>query len=104
MPSESRVIKFTDRELLEAVAAYCVKSARLAPGAAITSPLVSNEGEIKLSFEPSPSGPVVTLRQNEILAAIILYCGQRRIPIPRRSIKSLRVANGGLSLHLETPR
>jgi len=103
MPAESRIVRFTDKEILEAVTAYCVKTARLAPGIRVTSPLVSNDGEIKLSFEPVPAGPIVTLHESELLSAIILYCNQRHIPISRRSVKSLSVTKNSFSLHMETP-
>ena len=56
MASESRVITFTDAEILQAVAAFCVTTGRLALNTKLMSPVVTNEGEIRLSFDLDPTG------------------------------------------------
>ena len=104
MATESRTITFSDSEIMQAVTSYCVKTGRIAPHVRMTSPLVTNDSEIKFSFDPLPAGARVTLNENEVLSAIILFCNEHGIPIARRSTKSLQIARDTFSLHLTTPR
>jgi hypothetical protein len=104
MAVESRTITFTDPEILQAVTAYCIKNGRIGSGVKISSPLVTNDGEIRLSFDPVPIGDRITLHEGELLSAMILYCKDQGIPIARRSTKSIHVAKDTFSLRLETPR
>jgi hypothetical protein len=104
MPTENRIVTFTDAEIMEAIASYCVKTGRIAAHVKVTSPVVTNDGELSLSFEPFPAGPRIALHESELLSAIILYCNGQGIPIARRSTKSLEVAKNSFSLHLSTPR
>ena len=104
MAIESRVITFTDAEILRAVTAYCIKTGRIGSGVRVTSPLVTNDGEIKLSFDLAPDGARITFHEGELLSALILYCNEQGIPIARRSSKSIHVSKDAFSLRLETPR
>jgi hypothetical protein len=103
MPTETRIITFSNAEIRTAIADYCVKTGRLAPNVGVTALTFSNDGELNASFEPAPAGPRVTFQENEIAAAVILHCKQVGIPIARRSIKSLQVAKDVVSLHLTMP-
>ena len=103
MPTETRIITFSNAEIRTAIADYCVKTGRLAPNVGVTALAFSNDGELNASFEPAPAGPRVTFQENEIAAAVILHCKQVGIPIARRSIKSLQVAKDVVSLHLTMP-
>ncbi|HKX08131.1 MAG TPA: hypothetical protein VJN67_08050 [Stellaceae bacterium] len=104
MATESRTITFTDVEIVQAITSYCVKTGRITPPVRITAPLVTNEGEVKFSFDPVPAGARITLGENEVLSAIILFCNEHGIPIARRSTKSIQIARDTFSLHLTTPR
>lgn len=104
MAIESRVINFTDAEILDAVTAYCIKTGRIRAGVKMASPLVTNDGEVRLSLDPAPAGPRITLHEGEVLSALLLYCSAHGIPIARRSTKSIQVGKDRFELHLETPR
>jgi hypothetical protein len=103
MPTETRIITFTNAEIKEALASYCVKTGRLPSHSGVTALSFSNDGGLSASFEPAPAGPKVIFHENEIAAAVLLHCKEHGIPIARRSIKSLQVAKDVVSLHLTMP-
>jgi hypothetical protein len=103
MPTETRIITFTNAEITDAIVRYCVKTGRLAAKAGITAPVFSNQGGLSVSFEPVPAGPRLTFQENEIAAAVLLHCKERGIPIARRSIKSLQLAKDAVMLTLTMP-
>jgi hypothetical protein len=103
MPTETRVITFSNAEIGDAIVRYCVKTGRLPAKAGVTALIFSNEGGLSASFEPVPPGPRVTFQENEIAAAVLLHCKERGIPIARRSIKSLQLAKDAVMLTLTMP-
>jgi hypothetical protein len=103
MPTETRVITFTNAEIKEAIAHYCVKTGRLATYGGVTGLTFSNDGGLSATFQPTASSPVVTFKENEIAAAVLLHCKNRGIPIARRSIKSLQVGKDSVMLTLTMP-
>ena len=103
MPTETRIITFTNAEIKQAIAQYCVKTGRLAASGGIAALTFSNDGGVSASFEPAPAGPKVTFQENEIAAAVLLHCKERGIPIARRAIKTLQVAKDAVMLTLTMP-
>lgn len=103
MPTETRVITFDKEEVMEAVRAYCVKTGRLSATMIPTAIAFSNDTELRASVECGTKAPGIIIHQSELAAALILHCKHYRIPIARRSIKSLQVVKDVLSLHLTTP-
>ena len=103
MPTETRIITFTNAEIKQAIAHYCVKTGRLAANGGIAALTFANEGELSATFEPAPAGPRVTFKENEIAAAVLLHCKERGIPIARRAIKTLQVAKDTVMLTLTMP-
>jgi len=103
MPTEIRTITFTNAEIKEAIAHYCVKTGRIATYNGVGGLTFSNDGELAASFQPTPSSPTVTFKENEIAAAVLLHCKNRGIPIARRSIKTLQVAKDAVMLTLTMP-
>ena len=103
MPTETRTITFTNAEIKEAIGFYCVKTGRISNHAGVSGLTFSNDGELSATFQPTPSSPLVTFKENEIAAAVLLHCKNRGIPIARRSIKTLQVAKDSVMLTLTTP-
>jgi hypothetical protein len=103
MPTEVRIITFTNAEIKEAIASYCVKTGRLSSNSGVAALTFSNDGGLSASFEPAPGGTKVVFQENEIAAAVLLHCKERGIPIARRDVKSLQVAKDVVSLHLTMP-
>ena len=103
MPTETRIITFTNAEIKQAIAHYCVKTGRLAPNSSIAALTFANESQLSATFEPAPAGPKVTFQESEIAAAVLLHCKERGIPIARRAIKTLQVAKDTVLLTLTMP-
>jgi hypothetical protein len=103
MPTETRIITFTNAEIKEAIARYCVKTGRIANQKSVEKLSFSNDGELSASFQPMANSAMVTFKENEIAAAVLLHCKERGIPIARRSLKSLQVAKDTVSLTLTMP-
>ena len=100
MPTETRAITFTNAEVRDAIAHFCVKTGRIATKSGVGALALSNEGGLSASFAPEPSGPKVIILESEIAAALLLHCKDRGIPIARRSIKSLQLAKDTVTLTL----
>ena len=103
MPTEIRTITFTNAEIKEAIAHYCVKTGRIATYNGVIGLSFSNDGELAATFQPTSSAPAVTFKENEIAAAVLLHCKERGIPIARRAVKSLQVAKDTVLLQLTMP-
>ena|SRR5579862_2153715 len=103
MPTEIRTITFTNAEIKEAIAHYCVKTGRIATYNGVIGLTFSNDGELAATFQPTTGSPPVTFMENEIAAAVLLHCKNRGIPIARRSIKTLQVAKDSVMLTLTMP-
>lgn len=103
MPTEIRAITFTNAEVRDAIAHFCVKTGRIATKGGVTALVLSNEGGLSASFALEPSGPKMIILESEIAAALLLHCKDRGIPIARRSIKSLQLAKDTVTLTLTMP-
>ena len=68
-------------------------------GFAQVRPSLDTQSNLVVSAEAQSK--VTTFAENEIAAAIILYCLRNKIPLPRNAKKSLALADdGGVSLNL----
>lgn len=103
MPTEIRTITFTNAEIREAIARYCLKTGRAINPSAVSELTFSNEGELSASFRQTPGSPALTFKESEIAAAVLLHCKEHGIPIARRAIKSLQVAKDAVLLQLTLP-
>jgi hypothetical protein len=103
MPTETRIVTFSNDEIKQAIASYCVKTGRVSSNTGLAVLTFTNEGEVKAAFQPAAGAPMMTLTESELAAAVLLFCKQHAIPIARRSIKSLQVAKDVVSLCLTTP-
>jgi hypothetical protein len=100
MPDESRVLCFSNAEVIEAIVNYCEKTHRTLPLGGIKGLNFSNDKEIKVTVQSEGQMATLSFYENEIAAALILYCNKKGIPIARRALKSLQVAQDIVSLHL----
>jgi len=100
MPDESRVVSFSNAEVIEALVAYCEKADRPVPPGGIKELTFSNDKEVKVTVQPHGQAPPFSVYENEIAVALILFCNRNGIPVARRAIKSLQVAQDTVSLHL----
>ncbi len=100
MPNESRVISFSNTEATDALVEYCVATKRELPKGGIERLGFSNDAEIKVTAEFKGGAPSISFYQNEVAAALIYYCNKKGIPVARRALKSLQVAQDAVALHL----
>jgi hypothetical protein len=96
---ETRVLSFSNAEVIEAIVDYCEKTNRTLPPGGIKGLNFSNDKEIKVTVQ-SEGQATLGFYENEIVAALILLCNKKGIPVARRALKSLQVAQGIVSLHL----
>jgi hypothetical protein len=100
MPSESRIVTFSNAEVSEALTEFCEQTKRPLPEGGIKRLTFSNEKEVRIAVEPEKGNGAMNFYEHEIAAALILYCNKRSIPVARRAVKSLQIAQDTVALHL----
>ena len=105
MPSETRKLAFSKAELQAALVSYALRSKMKLPKAEIEKVIVSVEGDtsVRLIFGPSDPNEAaeVEFSQEHVAAAIILYCRDQSIPLPRDSHKVLLVEDNSISMMMQ---
>jgi hypothetical protein len=92
MPTEERLIIFTPAEVLEAMKEFLQRKDRPMPRGKLDN-LSFAPGEepalvLDISVTGSPIAQRIAFRHAEVAAALIVYCKERSIPLPKAS-KSL---------------
>lgn len=101
MPRELRKVIFSRNELQAALVSHLLHSGKSMPNRPIDR-LDIGEGlaAVTIVFQPDDSTEVQQwpLSQEEVAAALIRYCGQFSIPLPRAARKRLQMDNHSLAL------
>jgi hypothetical protein len=101
VPRELRKVIFTRNELQAALVSHLLHAGRSMPSRSIDR-LEIGEGlaAVTIVFQPDDSADVQqwALSQEEVAAALIRYCGQFSIPLPRAAKKRLQMDNNSLAL------
>ncbi|HXP74980.1 MAG TPA: hypothetical protein VN823_12620 [Stellaceae bacterium] len=100
MPTETRVVSFSNAEVIDSLVDYCEKTNRELPQSGIKRLAFSNDSEIKVTAEFDGGAPPMRFYENEVAVALILFCNKKGIPVARRAIKSLQIGQDTISLHL----
>ena len=105
MPSEVRIIVFTSEEALEAIAHFSeTLDAPLFRGKASALHVRKNP-QVRAILEVGHAGDdeieTVDLNSSHLAAALITFCREYRIPLPRNAKKTLDVLGDQLVLRLE---
>jgi hypothetical protein len=100
MATESRVVTFTNSEIIEALLHFCETTKRPVPEGGVRQFKFSNDQQVAVTLEPVTGTNVITFHESEIAAALILYCRKLGIPVARRAAKSLQVGVDTVALHL----
>jgi hypothetical protein len=102
---EVRYIVFTEDEERNAIVAFIIKQ-RLAatPNDVAEVELVSDNEDpsAMVQFRPPSATKPTRLNSQYLIAALLLYCLDRRIPITKRAQKKLELSIHGLTLVLTT--
>ena len=90
---EYRLIFFRESELVRAIGAFARLRKKPLPVGQITRLVLDPEAvTLSIHLEKDNGGMVErTYGANEIAAALIAYCKDARIPLPRKAVKELRV-------------
>lgn len=114
MPKELRKIIFHPNELIGALYSYCLHAGKPMPRTQVSELVLGSTPEemASLRFDAGTSGKErqVTLTREEVAAALIRYCRQIGVPIPKGAQKVLQPDGDDLALmiHYEfdptTPR
>jgi hypothetical protein len=101
VPRELRKVIFSRNELQAAIVSHLLHAGRSMPNRPIDR-LETGEGlaAVTIVFQPGDSTEVQEwpLSQEEVAAALIRYCGQFSIPLPRAARKRLQMDNNSLAL------
>lgn len=101
MSQEVRYIVFDDVDLAAALIGWTRRQGGrvdAGPFASVRLRRAGAEIEAALRADSRDMPPRVALQGSELTAALIHFCGRRRIPLPRRSAKRLVLQDGRLVL------
>ena len=103
MMRELRCITFTEQEAIAAVVDRRHAQRHALPAGMIRGLSVNIDGNNTCALEMEDyhgNRPCVTIPEQEIAAALVAYCLSRKIPMPRKSSKTIHVIGGDLTLVL----
>jgi len=118
MPTESRILDFSQNEIYEALLAYCRQTRRELPEQICTGLILSQNNETKIALSMNHSDSNITQKseirvtlnfvdsqstfsESEVGGALVMHCMKRGIPMAKRAVKSLEVSREGAHLHLK---
>ncbi|MEX2009836.1 MAG: hypothetical protein WEC41_06540 [Dongiaceae bacterium] len=103
MPTEYRRLVFPNRELRQALAAHGGDQVELPAGDIIAIAIVEDGQQIvRATFLDAANNSTFTADfiAEYIAAALIRHCIEHRVPMPKKSRKSLRLMGDNLSLDI----
>lgn len=95
MPTEIRKIAFDVDEVRRAAVDFCLRNNIAMPRANIREVRVDGKGEAPVAIHFTPANPAhpdtVRLSRDQVAAALIRFCMDAHIPLPRHAQKVLQV-------------
>lgn len=108
MPSELRRIQFEEAEVVRAAVNYCMRTRLPVPRSNLERLSLSADANrmVCLTYATLPGEPAreVTLSSSQMLAALVLFCHQQHIPLPRDAEKVVQCRDGALSMMIRLDR
>ena len=103
---EVRYIVFSSDEVRNAVTSFIQKQGQITTSNEVMAVEVlgPNEAPSSLVRLQAPAAKPIKLGEQYLAAALLLYCIDRRIPIPKQATKKLELSVNGLTLALTTDR
>lgn len=102
MPKELRKLGFNKDELRAAAYDYCLRTSINLPQAAIQDLEIGEDPDaaVTLKFDTMDPQDIkeVKLSRDQMGAALIRYCGEQKIPIPRNGQKVLKIEGDVIAL------
>jgi len=103
MPRETRKLIFDNHELEAAARSHCRRHGITVPEGAVGALSVGIDPAtaVRLRFGAGLDAGEVRLSQGQVGDALIDYCAEAGIPIPRGGLKSVRAEAGGIAMMIE---
>lgn len=102
MQTEIRRLVFSTDELVEALYAYSESSSEKIPEGNVISCKAVDDDKTAVALEienrPTQESYHVNLRHEFVGAALLGYCFDKKIPVPRDSEKSLQISGDNIAL------
>ena len=102
MPAEKRTICFTNDEVADALERFARATKHPMPQGKITACKIESGGALfaTLTIQHMAEGSTQTARfdKNSIAAALIRYCIEKKIPVPKSAEKFVEAQNSGVTL------
>lgn len=100
MPTEIRHVLFNAEEATTAIRNYCVSTGLPFPSSGTVYTLEGGQQPLVRIAPVSPRGrdAGVAFSGKELLAALLLHCQKKRIPLPARGAKEVTVLSNQLTL------
>jgi hypothetical protein len=100
MPRESRTILFSEFEVIDALRRFVEASRWDLGGETIERVQAYDERPVRAIAlcGAGESARKLTLTEIDLTRAFLLYCIERKIPLPRRGQKEIAIADGALAL------
>ena len=107
MPEEYRKLVFSEDELDQAVVEFCQNKGMILPQDEIVTVELTGlpDNPIKLQYSTILQNGTteVSLSRDQFGAALIIYCRQRRIPIPKSAEKIVKTDGSEVALLVHVP-
>lgn len=104
MPLENRTLTFDSQELAEALTGHSAITKKPFPSGVVVSVHLEEEPKpvIKIAVQEYQIARKVhvAMEPEQMAAALIHYCRIKKVPLPRRSRKSLHVEDGQVLLKI----
>jgi hypothetical protein len=101
VPIESRILGFNRKEVVDLLREYCSQTSRSLPENFVENLTLMPGRPVTVKVRLDPDGSVLEFAENELAAAIIMYCIKRGIPMARHALKSLEIVHDVLFLRLK---
>jgi hypothetical protein len=104
---EVRYIIFSPDEVRSAIISFVQKQGQAASSNDVTSVEVVGPSEAPTAMvrlQGSPAAKPIKLSEQYLVAALLLYCTDRRIPIPKQAAKRVELSVNGLTLAMTSDR
>jgi len=98
---ELRCVTFTEQEAVSAVVDHRHAQRHLLPGGMVRGLALNIDGKntCVLKMEDYDGNKTnVLVKEQQVAAALVAYCLSRKIPMPRRSRKTIEVIGGDITL------
>ena len=99
MPTEHRILVFNKNELIEALRVYCAKAGRALPDDEVHKMILADDSDVMISISDPQSRTKLEFTPHEVGVALIQFCIETRLPVPKWATKSLEVCGETVSCH-----